>query len=377
MTRRDPAGDVTAPRHGLGEPEPRGDSDLTAVRSDIGVYDPTIPRRALVEDDDTDATVRAPAVRTPQSSPEAGDGATWFVPDEQMPVRATPRHPGKPGRGERDDPAAGPAGRTGERHTGKRREEKGRTGPERRRDRTGDTTGARPASVWLREIAVVVVGAMVLTTLVRTFLFQPFTVPSQSMEETLRVSDKIVVSKAARYRRGDVLVFRDDLGWLPGNPTDPGPLRTVLETLRVVPDSSQQYLVKRVVGLPGDVVECCDKQGNLSINGRPVDETGILAPPAVGQPRRAAAVPFRVTVPADHLFMMGDNRADSADSRCHLEPNPATGFVAEDSVVGPVNLIVAPVSRWTYLRAPEVYADVPDPPGPPPADPRVETEGGC
>lgn len=394
--------DDTQPR-----PSPAGvredDKDLTAVRADIGVYDPTIPR-AMLDADITDETVAAPRpgaaqepditaakpVQKPASEPpasveSASSAPTWFVPEGDA-LRSTPRPaaPRRPASRQpvEEEPLPEP-----------RRRSRRRRGPSRKRrsakpladlttgrhDLTAslDGTTTRNRSTWLRDIAVVVVGAMFLTTLVRSFLLQPFAVPSPSMQDTLQISDKIVVSKAMGYKRGDVVVFRDELGWLPGEGEKPGPVMAVLEGIGLVPDSGEQHLVKRVVGLPGDVVSCCEPGGHLSINGAPVDERGIINAPAPGRPPRAAYVPFRVTVPEGKIFVLGDNRDDSADSRCHLSPDPNAGFIDEDAVLGPVNMIVAPVNRWEYLSAPDVYSAVPDAPGPAPVQPRVETEGGC
>ena len=388
------------------------DRDLTAVRADIGVYDPTIPR-AMANPDSTDDTVAAPlpgamqepgiteekpvqqhVSELPDSMEAASSAPTWFVSEddalrgESRPVAS--RHPAsRPpvAAPVEEEPLPEPRRRSRRRRGPSRKRRSARSPAARsltdlttgRHDLTAslDATTTRNRSTWLRDIAVVVVGAMFLTTLVRSFLLQPFAVPSPSMQDTLQISDKIVVSKAMGYKRGDVVVFRDELGWLPGEGEKPGPVMAVLEGIGVVPNSGEQHLVKRVIGLPGDVVSCCAPGGHLSINGAPVDERGIIHAPAPGRPPRAAYVPFRVTVPEGKVFVLGDNRDDSADSRCHLSPNPDAGFIDEDADLGPVNMIVAPVNRWEYLSAPDVYGAVPDAPGPAPAQPRVETEGGC
>lgn len=368
--------DLPAGRSTDGEPAPPPRravlDDLTAVRGEL-VYDPTIPRHYLEEAGDaepTDDTVRADTLAVPRTSEVSHEeplsldrtesrhqhDLTWFAPDQEDVVLPGPRektqaerHPDQPG---------------------KKRRTKGR-------DTTDQRKKKRSSGTWLREIAVVVVAALVVTSLVRMFVFQPFAVPSQSMENTLEISDKIVVSKAAGFTRGDVVVFRDDLGWLPSERTRPGGLRGFAEKVGLLPDSTEQHLVKRVVGMPGDIVACCDNKGRVTVNGGSLDETSYLYPPEPTQPQRAARVPFRVTVPEGKIFVLGDNRYDSADSRCHLDPDADTAFIDEEAVLGPVNLIVSPVSRWRYLRPPEVYATVPDPPAPPPPAPRVETEGGC
>lgn len=408
----------------------RVDTDLTAVRADH-VYDPTIPRAAI---DVTDDTVAASDIRSgpelpgepperpgehPQTDAAAAPEATWFVPSgastvPPVPPLAGPVHnpplagPVHKTTSPADRPAQGTddveprLNRVPRRRRSARRPQPTRKGHSGRasgrrsaaalqRDRTFDwaditrdqdltrgpaTSKARTAATWLKEIAIVVVAAMVLTTLVRSFIFQPFAVPSASMQNTLMISDKIVVSKAAGFTRGDVVVFRDDHGWLPPSQAESGPIRRVFEGIGLLPRSTDEHLVKRVVGMPGDVVACCTDQGQLTINGLPLDEVSYLHPQTEGQ-LVAAAVPFEVTVPADHVFVLGDNRMDSADSRCHLAPDPHGAFIAMDAVLGPVNMIVAPVGRWEYLSPPTVYDTVPDPPGPPPQEPIVRSEGGC
>ncbi|MER7676259.1 signal peptidase I [Streptomyces sp. NPDC096934] len=167
-----------------------------------------------------------------------------------------------------------------------------------------------------------------------TFVTQPFEIPSSSMEPGLRIGDRVLVNKLA-YRfgaepqRGDIVVF-DGTGYF-GN---------------------ADY-VKRVVGVGGDHVVCCDKEGRLEVNGRPVDESTFLYP---GD--SPSEVPFDVVVPAGRLFLLGDHRSDSSDSRDHLG-SPGGGMIPVGDVIGRADWIVWPTDDWTRLKRPGAYARVP------------------
>lgn len=229
---------------------------------------------------------------------------------------------------------------------------------------------------------IVVVG-LLITTGLRAFVFQPFEVPSGSMENTLQVNDKIVAVRVLDVHRGDILVFRDVNGWL-GMQPDRGVIRRGLEFVGVLPSSAEGHLVKRVVGMPGDRVACCDDQDRMTVNGAPLDETAYLYDDASGQVRPAEK-PFEVVVPADHLFMLGDHRNASGDSRCHLQDvsmqgGPAGGpaFIPTEAVVGTVTLIIAPFNRVQRFETPVAFAGVPPATLPAPAEPEiVKVSEGC
>ncbi|GAB3460048.1 signal peptidase I [Kineococcus endophyticus] len=216
--------------------------------------------------------------------------------------------------------------------------------------RTRPRTGILAA---VREVVLVVAIAVVVSLVVKTFLLQVFWIPSESMEQTLDVGDRVVVSKLTpgpfALHRGDVVVFTDPGDWLAGQPAAPerGRLARALSTVGVLPQDGNDHLVKRLVGLPGDHVVCCDAQGRLSVNGVAVEESGYLA--AGARPSQTA---FDVTVPAGDLWVMGDNRQDSWDSRKH-------GFLPEDDVVGRAELVVWPLSHWSRLATPSAFDDVP------------------
>ena len=221
-----------------------------------------------------------------------------------------------------------------------------------------------PRSGWsslaaaVKEVAIVVVLALALATVVRVFLFQAFLIPSGSMENTLLVGDRVLVSKLTtrfgEIERGDVVVFSDPGGWLGSPPPGPGGVRgaigDVLQFVGVLPSDSEGHLIKRVVGVSGDRVACCDAQGRVSVNGVPVDESALLKPGVEPSLRE-----FDVTVPDGSYWVMGDNRPNSGDSRVH-------GAVPADAVVGRTFTIVWPPDRWGGIGRPDTYDAVPEAP---------------
>ena len=224
--------------------------------------------------------------------------------------------------------------------------------------------GRSPLLLWLKEVATVVVVAIVLSFLIKTFLFRAFYIPSESMVNTLDVNDRIFVNllvpEPFALQHGDVVVFKDTKGWLaPAEEKPKGPFTWVQDGLTFVgllPDNSEQHLVKRVIGLPGDHVVCCDADSQLSVNGAPLAEKYInpAEPPMVRE--------FDVVVPAGKVWVMGDNRNHSADSRAHLDTNG--GFVDEADIEGKAAVIAWPLNRITSLdNYPDVFKNVPAPSG--------------
>lgn len=208
---------------------------------------------------------------------------------------------------------------------------------------------------WFRETAIIVISALVLSALVRAFLVQAFYVPSESMEDTLLVSDRIIASKITTtmsgVSRGEVVVFTDPGGWLP-EPRPPeggirGALRTALTFIGLIPSDSGNDLVKRVIGVGGDRVACCDAQGRIMLNGVPLDESYIIGP--------TDQVEFDIVVPDGDVFVMGDNRGNSLDSRFHLDVD--YGGVPADEVVGRVVLVLWPLSRLATVPIPDIFAN--------------------
>ncbi|GAA2035765.1 signal peptidase I [Pseudokineococcus marinus] len=223
--------------------------------------------------------------------------------------------------------------------------------------RGGGLTGA------LREVVVVVVTALVLSLLIKTFLVQAFFIPSESMQPTLEVGDRVLVSRLTpgpfELERGDVVVFTDPGGWLD---QAPAPDRTavgaavadVLSFVGVLPEDSGDHLIKRVIGLPGDTVSA-DGTGELVVNGEPVEERYVYP----GDLPSAEA--FSVVVPEGRIWVMGDHRSDSLDSRAHTQLEGG-GTVPLDDVVGRAVLLVWPLDRWDWLgQGEDAFRRVPPP----------------
>ncbi|MDQ0993298.1 signal peptidase I [Streptomyces sp. V3I7] len=175
---------------------------------------------------------------------------------------------------------------------------------------------------------------LLFVLLLSMFVAQPFQIPSGSMEQGLRIGDRVLVNKLAyRFdaepRRGDVVVF-DGTGYF-----------------------GHADYIKRVVGVGGDHVVCCDREGRIEVNGRSVDESAFLYP---GD--GPSTVRFDVAVPRGRLFVLGDHRSDSSDSRDHLG-SPGGGMIPVADVIGRADWIVWPSAHWTHLHRPAAYARVP------------------
>jgi signal peptidase I len=216
--------------------------------------------------------------------------------------------------------------------------------------------GKKPKKFW-RELIVIVVAAAILTLLVKAFVVQVYRIPSASMEDTLLIGDRVLVNKLVYHfrgiDRGDIIVFSGQGSWGPDAPPPSGNL-----VVRVFDDvlsgiglhSGQTFYIKRVIGLPGDHVACCTN-GKVTVNGVALNETSYLFPGA--QP---SSSPFDVTVPAGRLWVMGDNRDDSSDSRSHkLEGFPGQGTIPENEVVGRAFLVMWPPSQFNDLPIPDTF----------------------
>jgi signal peptidase I len=235
--------------------------------------------------------------------------------------------------------------------------------------------------VFLKELVFVVVGAIIVSSLLRAFVGQMFIIPSASMENTLLIGDRVVVQKITDFHRGDVVVFKDPADWLGDEPTaEPTVIDRILEFVGIPTASSPGHLIKRVIGMPGDTVVCCDDNGRLSVNGTALDETSYLYTSSSGTQVAPSEVDFTVVVPRDHIFVMGDHRDLSADSRCHLsdvsnEGRGQTAFVPVSDVVGPAFAIASPFSRTKRLRVPATFAEVPAPTKPAPERGEIKPAG--
>jgi signal peptidase I len=238
-------------------------------------------------------------------------------------------------------------------------------------------------NVWggIKEILIIAVMALVLSFVVKTWLIQAFYIPSGSMEDTLVRDDRVIVSKLTPgpfdLNRGDVVVFKDPGNWLgfSAAPTETGSramIHRALQFVGLLPDDSDDHLIKRVIGLPGDHIVCCDKNGALTVNGVAITEPYIKPGDTPGGGKSA----FDITVPADKVWVMGDHRSDSSDSRFHDDGTGALGSVPIDDITGRAVMIVWPVDHVRWLSVPErVYADIPSPSGRPPTPAVTATTG--
>ncbi|MFD4034026.1 signal peptidase I [Streptomyces sp. NPDC058637] len=217
----------------------------------------------------------------------------------------------------------------------------------------------------IREIPLLVLMALLIALVLKTFLVQAFVIPSGSMEQTIRIGDRVLVDKLTPWfgsepRRGDVVVFKDPGGWLRQESADtqdpPVGVKQVKELLTFIgllPSDDEQDLIKRVVAVGGDTVKCCGTDGKVAVNGVPLDE------PYLHPGNEPSTLQFEVKVPQGRIFVMGDHRSNSADSRFHLD-GPGGGTVSEDEVVGRAVVIAWPLGHWRRLEEPGTFASVPD-----------------
>ncbi|MCP3782630.1 signal peptidase I [Micromonospora sp. A3M-1-15] len=241
-------------------------------------------------------------------------------------------------------------------------DEDGTVDPWRRRARRT----RRQMPLW-QELPLLLVVAFCLAVLIRTFLLQAFFIPSGSMENTLLIGDRVLVNKVVYDVRdpvrGEVVVFRGTDRWVaqeaPAPPTNfAGKVGRTLGDLVGISRPGEKDFIKRVIGVPGDRVWCCDK-GRVVVNGVPLDEQGYVSedspvelPP---NPKECRSRQFtEIVVPPGQIFVMGDHRLVSQDARCQ-------GPVPIDNVVGRAFMIVWPSQRWTTLPVPETFADLPRP----------------
>jgi len=203
----------------------------------------------------------------------------------------------------------------------------------------------------LRELPILVILALLVSLLIKSFLVQFFYIPSGSMENTLQIRDRVAVNRIPfignNVSRGDVIVFRDPAGWLPEADSDSGnrvtnAIREGLVIVGVVPNPAKQYLVKRVIGVAGDKVVAKDEV--LTINGKPTNEPYIFAG------NTPSDTDFNITVPEGKVWVMGDHRGASADSRFHQD-DVNNGMVPVEKITGRVVATIWPFERVGFISS--------------------------
>jgi signal peptidase I len=226
-----------------------------------------------------------------------------------------------------------------------------------KKSKKGDNKPKR--SFW-REIPVLVVIALVLALLIKAFVIQAFWIPSGSMQNTLAINDRILINKVVYHtrsiHRGDIVVFDGTGSW---DPTDGAADQNVfakafgeLEGLIGVSQDPNIY-IKRVIGLPGDHVVCCNSKGQVMVNGVALDESSFLYPGETAADSPTVSK-YSVTVPAGELWVLGDHTAISDDSRGHMG-DPGGGMIPESSVLGRAFVIIWPPSQWGFLNIPATF----------------------
>jgi signal peptidase I len=261
--------------------------------------------------------------------------------------------PGPNGAGNPGADGAGPDG--GAESTDDPADAKGSNGGNSGKGGNTRGSGKRRRSFW-RELPVLVVVALVLALLIKSFAIQAFFIPSASMENTLEINDRVLINKIVYHlrpiHRGDIIVFDGSGSWdfdTPG--TSSNIFSKAIDELEGLIGVSQDpnIYIKRVIGLPGDHVACCNAAGQVTVNGVPLSESSYLYPGS--QP---SAQKFSITVPAGRLWVMGDNRRVSYDSRGHMG-DPGGGTIPESAVLGRAFVIIWPPSRWGFLNIPATF----------------------
>jgi signal peptidase I len=219
-------------------------------------------------------------------------------------------------------------------------------------------TPKKPRSFW-KELPILIGIALVLALLIKTFLVQAFSIPSDSMQNTLQQGDRVLVDKLTPWfgsepERGEVVVFHDPDNWLAGEPTtDPNALQTFLSWIGLMPSAEEKDLIKRVVGVGGDTIEC-KNTGPLRVNGKALNEQDYVYAGNTPCSVDDQGGQFKVKVPKGYIWVMGDHRQNSRDSR-YNQSDKNHGMVPVKDVVGRAVVVAWPINRWATLPVPATF----------------------
>jgi signal peptidase I len=301
----------------------------------------------------------ASQTRAYEEARPAGTGAGPGVPGPPDPAGSQSAEPGSSG-------APGASGALGASGAPGASGASATSGPAEEEPEGDAAPKSRRFSGW-RELPILIVVALAIALVIKSFVVQPFYIPSSSMENTLLIGDKVLVNKLVYHFRGiqpgDIIVFNGDGSWNPNSPAAAsnsnfiarayddtlGALFHSIAGLFGTPIGQTDY-IKRVIGTPGDRVQCCNAQGLVTVNGVPLHEQSYLFPGA-----EPSQIKFNVVVPPGRLWVMGDNRAVSDDSRLRMS-DPGDGTIPENKVIGRAFVIVWPPSRWRILPIPSTFS---------------------
>ncbi|MET7735561.1 signal peptidase I [Streptomyces sp. NPDC005402] len=224
----------------------------------------------------------------------------------------------------------------------------------------GDSApGVKKQRSFWKELPILIGIALVLALLIKTFLVQAFSIPSDSMQNTLQQGDRVLVDKLTPWfgsepERGEVVVFHDPDSWLAGEPTaDPNAVQTFLSWIGLMPSAEEKDLIKRVIGVGGDTVSCSGT-GPLKVNGKALDEASYVYAGNTPCSQDDQGGQFTVKVPKGYIWVMGDHRQNSRDSR-YNQSDKHHGMVPVDDVVGRAIVKAWPINRWGTLPKPDTF----------------------